>query len=155
MSGSPLDAHAASPRELRARIAAERGGAPFLLYRTGAGDEALIDLGRASDRITIGRRASNDVALEWDARVSRVHAALERVGDTWVLMDDGLSHNGTWVNGERAQRPAPARGRRHDLGRRHRGGVPRPAGRLRLLRDRLGPRSRTSASCSRPRSGAC
>ena len=101
MSGSPLDAHAASPAELRERIAAERAGAPFLVFRTGAGEQRLVDLGRANDRITIGRRASNDVPLEWDARVSRVHAALERVGDAWVLMDDGLSHNGTWVNGER------------------------------------------------------
>jgi pSer/pThr/pTyr-binding forkhead associated (FHA) protein len=101
MSGSPLDAHAASPHELRVRIAAERRGAPFLLYRTDMGDQVLIDLGRADDRITIGRRATNHVALEWDQRVSRVHAALERVGDAWALMDDGLSHNGTWVNGER------------------------------------------------------
>jgi FHA domain len=101
MSGSPLDAHAASPEELRDRIAAERAGVPFLVYRTDTGNQVLIDLDRASDRITIGRRAGNDVALEWDARVSRLHAALERVGDTWVLMDDGLSHNGTWVNGER------------------------------------------------------
>ena len=61
----------------------------------------LLDLDAAADRVTIGRRATNDVALEWDARVSRVHAALERVGDAWALMDDGLSHNGTWVNGER------------------------------------------------------
>ena len=30
-----------------------------------------------------------------------MHAALERVGDAWALIDDGLSHNGTWVNGER------------------------------------------------------
>jgi pSer/pThr/pTyr-binding forkhead associated (FHA) protein len=101
MSGSPLDAHAASPQELRERIAAERAGAPFLVYRNEAGDQVLFDLGGAGDRITIGRRARNDVALEWDARVSRVHAALERVGDAWVLLDDGLSHNGTWVNGER------------------------------------------------------
>ena len=36
MSGSPLDAHAASPQELRDRIVAERRGAPFLLYRTAA-----------------------------------------------------------------------------------------------------------------------
>jgi pSer/pThr/pTyr-binding forkhead associated (FHA) protein len=41
------------------------------------------------------------VALDWDSRVSRVHAALERVGDDWAVLDDGLSHNGTWVNGER------------------------------------------------------
>src|SRR3954470_4771362 len=101
MSGSPLDPHAASPRELRDRIAAERSGAPFLIYRTDTGDQVLADLEQSKERITIGRRAGNDVALEWDARVSRVHAALERVGEAWVLMDDGLSHNGTWVNGER------------------------------------------------------
>jgi pSer/pThr/pTyr-binding forkhead associated (FHA) protein len=101
MSGSPLDAHAASPQELRDRIVAERRGSPFLLYRTAAGEQVLLDLGDAADRVTIGRRTTNDVALEWDARVSRVHAALERVGDAWAVMDDGLSHNGTWVNGER------------------------------------------------------
>lgn len=101
MSGSPLDAHVASPEELRDRIAAERRGAPFLVYRTDAGDQVLLDLGTAADRVTIGRRGTNDVPLEWDSRVSRVHAALERVGDVWAVMDDGLSHNGTWVNGER------------------------------------------------------
>jgi pSer/pThr/pTyr-binding forkhead associated (FHA) protein len=101
VSRSPLDAHVASPEELRERIAAERRGAPFLVYRTDTGDQALVDLGSAGDRLTIGRRASNDVALEWDSRVSRVHAALERVGEEWAVTDDGLSHNGTWVNGER------------------------------------------------------
>jgi pSer/pThr/pTyr-binding forkhead associated (FHA) protein len=101
VSHSPLDAHAASPQELRERIAAERGGAPFLVYRTDVGDQVLVDLGGAVDRLTIGRRPSNEVALDWDSRVSRVHAALERVGDDWAVLDDGLSHNGTWVNGER------------------------------------------------------
>jgi pSer/pThr/pTyr-binding forkhead associated (FHA) protein len=101
VSRSPLDAHAASPEELRDRIAAERRGAPFLVYRTDNGGQVLLDLGTAGDRVTIGRRATNDVPLEWDSQVSRVHAALERVGDEWAVMDDGLSHNGTWVNGER------------------------------------------------------
>jgi pSer/pThr/pTyr-binding forkhead associated (FHA) protein len=101
VTGSPLDAHVASPEELRDRIAAERRGTPFLVYRTDADDQVLVDLGGAVDRLTIGRRAGNDVALEWDSRVSRVHAALERVGEDWAVMDDGLSHNGTWVNGER------------------------------------------------------
>lgn len=101
MSRSAPDAHLASPQELRDRIAAERRGAPFLVYRTDAGGQVLVDLGGSADRLTIGRRASNEVALSWDARVSRVHAALERVGDEWAVIDDGLSHNGTWVNGER------------------------------------------------------
>jgi hypothetical protein len=101
MPGSPMDAHAASPQELRDRIAAERRGSPFLLYRTGAGEQVMLDLASATDRVTIGRRPTNDVPLDWDARVSRVHAAVVRVGDAWAVMDDGLSHNGTWVNGER------------------------------------------------------
>ncbi|MDX6731497.1 MAG: hypothetical protein QOC54_1445 [Baekduia sp.] len=101
VSPSPLDAHVASPEELRDRIAAERRGAPFLVYRTDRGDQVLVDLGAAADRVTIGRRATNDVPVDWDSQVSRVHAALERVGDDWAVMDDGLSHNGTWVNGER------------------------------------------------------
>ena len=75
MPRSPLDAHAASPEELRERIAAERHGAPFLVYRTAAGDQVLVDLGAAADRLTIGRRATNDIALDWDSQISRVHAA--------------------------------------------------------------------------------
>lgn len=98
---SPLEAHVATPAELRDRIAAERRGAPFLVFRTSSDQQVLVDLGRAGDRLTIGRRATNDVALDWDSRVSRVHAALERVGEDWAVLDDGLSHNGTWVNGER------------------------------------------------------
>src|ERR671913_211801 len=53
------------------------------------------------ERITIGRRPSNAVALDWDSEVSRVHAALERAGEEWTVVDDGLSHNGTFVAGER------------------------------------------------------
>ena len=101
VSGSPLDAHVASPEELRDRIAAERRGAPFLVYRTGAGEQMLIDLGAALRASRSAGATSNDVVLDWDARVSRVHAALERVGEEWAIMDDGISHNGTWVNGER------------------------------------------------------
>ena len=101
MPGSPLDAHVATPQELRDRIAAERRGSPFLAYRSDTGDQMLVDLGGAAARLTIGRRPSNEVALDWDSRVSRVHAALERVGEDWSVFDDGLSHNGTWVNGER------------------------------------------------------
>jgi hypothetical protein len=96
---SPLHAHAATPRELSARIAAERGGSPFLLYRDNDDDQVILAL--AGERISIGRRPSNEVALDWDSEVSRVHAALERAGDDWTLVDDGLSHNGTFVDGER------------------------------------------------------
>ena len=39
--------------------------------------------------------------LAWDERVSRVHAALDPVGSDWTLVDDGLSRNGTFLNGDR------------------------------------------------------
>ena len=83
------------------RSATERVSAPFLVYRDAEGAEAVLDLHADSQRVTIGRRASNALTLGWDTKVSRVHAALERVGDDWVLADDGLSHNGTYLNGRR------------------------------------------------------
>jgi pSer/pThr/pTyr-binding forkhead associated (FHA) protein len=98
---SPLDAHVATPQELRERIEAERRGSPFLVYRTGADEQAILDLGAAAQRITIGRRPSNDIVLDWDSEVSRVHAAVELIGDDWTVVDDGLSHNGTHINGQR------------------------------------------------------
>jgi pSer/pThr/pTyr-binding forkhead associated (FHA) protein len=97
---SPLEPHAATPRELRSRIEAERRGSPFVLFRDGAGEQAILALEELG-RLTIGRRPGNEIALEWDSEVSRVHAALERVGEDWVVVDDGLSRNGTWLNGER------------------------------------------------------
>ena len=51
--------------------------------------------------LTIGRGSSCDVRLPWDERVSCVHAQLDRVGQLWTLVDDGLSRNGTFLNGER------------------------------------------------------
>ena len=101
MSNSPLHPHAATPTELGERIAAERGGGAFLLYRDGVGGQVILPLDEFGDRITIGRRPSNPVALDWDSEVSRVHAALERAGEEWTVVDDGFSHNGTYVGGER------------------------------------------------------
>src|SRR5262245_33202307 len=89
------------PEELRARARAERDGAPFLLYRGAGGEQVVVEL--TAERATIGRRAGNDVALPWDGQVSRVHAELVRMGTDWVLCDEGVSHNGTFVNGERVR----------------------------------------------------
>ena len=101
ISGSPLAPHSASPSELAERLAAERLGEPFLVYRDGNGAQVLLELSGGDDRITFGRRPGNTVVLGWDAEVSRVHAMLELVGDEWSLADDGLSSNGSFVNGER------------------------------------------------------
>ena len=99
MSESPLRLHGASPAELQARIAAERGEVPFLIYRDESGVQVVLPLPGAP--VTVGRRRSNDVCIDWDEQVSRLHAQLERVGQDWTVVDDGLSHNGTFVNGER------------------------------------------------------
>jgi pSer/pThr/pTyr-binding forkhead associated (FHA) protein len=82
-------------------IGERRRGLPFLLYRDGSGEQTVHELDR--DRLTIGRRAANDIALRWDYEVSRVHAELARLGGEWVVCDEGLSHNGTFVNGERVR----------------------------------------------------
>ena len=52
-----------------------------------------------SERMTVGTLESNDVVVDADG-VSRVHAVLERFGDTWCVRDLG-SRNGTFVNGGR------------------------------------------------------
>ena len=51
--------------------------------------------------MTIGRGEHNDFELGWDAEVSRTHAQLVLVGGEWTLVDDGLSRNGSFLNGER------------------------------------------------------
>jgi pSer/pThr/pTyr-binding forkhead associated (FHA) protein len=101
MARSPLAPHSALPAELRERIEAERRGVPFLLFRDGEGRQRIVELPSTARRMTVGRRPTNEVALPWDTEVSRVHAELERVGDEWTIADDGLSRNGTFVNGAR------------------------------------------------------
>jgi pSer/pThr/pTyr-binding forkhead associated (FHA) protein len=75
----------------------------FLLYRDGTGRQQVVSLGAATTaaRLTLGRSAHNHVRLEWDNKVSRLHALFERIGSDWIVVDDGLSRNGTFVNGER------------------------------------------------------
>jgi DNA-binding CsgD family transcriptional regulator len=92
--------HSLPPSKLADLLAAERNGAPFLAYKDEPGElrlRALEDL----ERITIGRSEHNGLALTWDPQVSRTHAQLERVGGDWTLVDEGLSRNGSFVNGER------------------------------------------------------
>jgi pSer/pThr/pTyr-binding forkhead associated (FHA) protein len=97
----PHALHRATPAELKARIEAERLQRPFLLFRDGDGAQQIRDLGAAPERLTIGRSPSSDVPLGWDSEVSRVHASLEHVGDEWTFIDDGRSHNGSYVDNAR------------------------------------------------------
>ena len=99
MPGDPLAPHSASPAELRDRLAAERAGTPFLVLRDADGRQIIVSL--SGTHASVGRGTGNDVALAWDPEVSRLHAELELVGGSWLVRDDRLSHNGTFVNGER------------------------------------------------------
>src|SRR5919202_6614641 len=100
MAQSPLQAHSASPAELRERIEAERRGRPFLVFRDGDGAQRLLDLA-GLERLSVGRGAGNELSLPWDTEVSRLHAELECIAGEWTVSDDGLSRNGTYVNGQR------------------------------------------------------
>lgn len=97
----PHALHRATPAELKERIEAERSGSPFLLYRDDGGVQRIHHLDAAPDRLTIGRSGDSGLALPWDGEVSRLHAALERVGDEWTFVDDGRSHNGSFLDGAR------------------------------------------------------
>jgi hypothetical protein len=90
-----------SPTELKALNERERDGAPFLWWRDGTGELCVLVLAGDRARVTIGRREHSEVPLTWDQEVSRAHALLERVGEDWTVVDDGLSRNGSFVNGSR------------------------------------------------------
>jgi FHA domain/Bacterial regulatory proteins, luxR family len=106
MPGEAATPHAATAIELKHQIEAERAGLPFLIFRDGSGRHQLFVLDEETNQVTVGRRSSATVALTWDAEVSRLHAELVRKGVEWTLVDDGLSLNGSFVNGQ------PVRGHR-------------------------------------------
>lgn len=70
------------------------------MYRVGDGEQRITTLPEGG-RLSIGRDSSADLALTADERVSRLHAELEQVAENWLLVDDGLSRNGSYVNGDR------------------------------------------------------
>jgi hypothetical protein len=93
--------HAFTAPELKAQIEAERSGEPFLVYRDQEGEQRLVGLGTGAAELWVGRSPSADVRLPWDEEVSALHAQLEIVGQECTLVDDGLSRNGSYVNGDR------------------------------------------------------
>jgi len=95
-----MSRHTSSPQELQARLRLEARGRPFLVLRDAAGVQALVELdGRVA--ATVGRGPQVDVALDEDPEVSRLHAELRCLGGAWVVDDDGLSQNGSFVGSER------------------------------------------------------
>lgn len=101
MDAFPPGLHRSSPAELQARLSAERSGTPHLVFRDADGAQRIVELSAARSPLSIGRQAASDIALSWDAEVSRAHAVIECIGDVWTLVDDGRSRNGSYVGGER------------------------------------------------------
>jgi hypothetical protein len=96
-----------APKELRALVHAARGPHAFLFFRDGAGVQQVVTLDE--ERAVLGRAPGSDIEITWDPRVSGVHAYLERRGPRWVLEDDGMSRNGTFLNGTRIKSQRPLR----------------------------------------------
>ncbi|KAF0961808.1 MULTISPECIES: FHA domain-containing protein [Rhodococcus] len=74
---------------------------PRLSYPGEDGGAREFVLSVDSPKVTVGRSREADIALAWDRDVSRLHATVEWGGTHWTIVDDGLSRNGTFINGER------------------------------------------------------
>jgi hypothetical protein len=89
-----------SASELQKILHPLSGGTSVIYYRRFDGLLDILAL-TESKEFVIGRRPSCGISLPQDRAVSRVHAILRQLGDEWVIEDDGLSRNGTYVNGAR------------------------------------------------------
>jgi FHA domain len=98
---SPLISRRQTEEELAAREAAQRRGERFLVYRDDDDRQVIHTLAEGRASVTIGRRPEADVSVPWDPEMSRVHAELAVRAGEWTISDDGMSQNGTWVNGLR------------------------------------------------------
>jgi hypothetical protein len=98
--GDPLAPHSLSPSELKERFHAERAGGAFLAFRDEHGQLRFIQPASGAT-MTLGRGAEMDLSIPWDNEVSGLHAELQCLGGEWTVVDDGLSTNGTYVNGRR------------------------------------------------------
>lgn len=101
MNVPPSPLGQATPSELKDRNEAERRGTPFLVFRDETAGQRIVSLVPTLEELTIGRDPASGVCLSWDDQVSRLHARLEQIGQQWTVVDDGLSTNGSFVNGER------------------------------------------------------
>ena len=74
---------------------------PHFVRENPDGEVAVYVLGTPRPRISIGRGHAMDIVMDGDASISKLHALLETVSGEWLMIDAGLSRNGTFVNGER------------------------------------------------------
>lgn len=103
IDGDPIAHDSLAPREHEDVLAAERAGEPFIAFRDGQGRLELFVLGRERTVRTLGRHVDMDLSITWDSEVSGVHAELQCLGEEWSIVDDGLSTNGTYVEGRRVR----------------------------------------------------
>ena len=93
--------HSMRPVELKRLRELEAAGAPFLSWHDEHGAWSFYVLDERAARVfALGRAPGSDIEIA-DARVSSLHAELRRTGDHWLIEDQALSTNGTFVNGAR------------------------------------------------------
>src|SRR5256885_4673001 len=80
---------------------AERSGRPFLVFHDRDGRRQVFVFESDQPTAAVGRLPTSDVVIDWDNQVSRTHARFEHGSEGWVVVDDGLSSNGTFVNEQR------------------------------------------------------
>lgn len=97
----PLAPHSLSATELKQLLAAQRAAEPFLAFRDEQDKLRFFTPAGGGEPRTLGRRSEMDLSIPWDGEVSGLHAELHHLGGEWTIVDDGLSRNGTYVNGER------------------------------------------------------
>lgn len=76
-------------------------GSPFLTVRPPGELLRIVLLPVDHRESSIGRRPGQAVVVDWDAKVSRVHARIESIAGSCWLLDDGVSRNGTFVGEQR------------------------------------------------------
>jgi pSer/pThr/pTyr-binding forkhead associated (FHA) protein len=92
---------ASYPVALKALTKAQGLGLPILVAHDEDHGQRVFVLESHDEHLWIGRGAACDVRVAGDERASRCHAELVRVADGWAVVDDGLSRNGTYVDGRR------------------------------------------------------
>jgi pSer/pThr/pTyr-binding forkhead associated (FHA) protein len=101
VSDQPTKIPESAAVQLQALIVAERSGIAFVHWHDGDKHQHILMLTADHQRVSVGRRVDQDLSISWDPEVSRSHALLEYLGGDWTIVDDGLSRNGSFVNGSR------------------------------------------------------
>jgi pSer/pThr/pTyr-binding forkhead associated (FHA) protein len=95
------DPHATRSAQMQDILRAQQHELPLLVYRDADGVQRIAILETSDGQLWLGRSESCEIALEWDDSASRTHAELVRAAGSWTIVDDGVSTNGTYVNGQR------------------------------------------------------